>query len=168
MTTIGPAAAPRRRGKIVCTLGPATAAPDRVAALVAAGMDVARLNFSHGDHADHEKVHRAVREAAERAGRVVGVLADLQGPKIRLGRFTDGPVHWPAGTTVRITVEDVPGTPERVSTTYAALAADAKPGDRLARLHPRQPLVALTPVREMRDQATSSSSSRVHRPTRSA
>ncbi len=131
MTTIGPAAAPRRRSKIVCTLGPVTAAPDRVAALVAAGMDVARLNFSHGDHADHEKVHRAVREAAERAGRVVGVLADLQGPKIRLGRFTDGPLHWAAGTTVRITVEDVPGTPERVSTTYAALAADAKPGDRL-------------------------------------
>jgi len=122
---------PRRRGKIVCTLGPATAAPDRVAALVTAGMDVARPNFSHGDHADHEKVYRAVREAAERAGRVVGVLADLQGPKIRLGRFTDGPVHWAGGTTVRITVDDVPGTPERVSTTYKALATDAKPGDRL-------------------------------------
>ena len=133
MTTIGPTAAPRRRSKIVCTLGPATAAPDRVAALVAAGMDVARLNFSHGDHADHEKVYRAVREAAERAGRVVGVLADLQGPKIRLGRFTDGPVHWPAGATVRITVDDVPGTPERVSTTYAALAADAQAGRPAAR-----------------------------------
>ena len=120
-----------RRSKIVCTLGPATAAPDRVAALVAAGMDVARLNFSHGDHADHEKVYRAVREAAEHADRVVGVLADLQGPKIRLGRFTDGPVHWPAGATVRITVDDVPGTPDRVSTTYSALAADARPGDLL-------------------------------------
>ena len=94
-------------------------------------MDVARLNFSHGDHADHEKVYRAVRDAADDAGRTVAVLADLQGPKIRLGRFTDGPVEWHAGDTVRITVDDVPGTHDRVSTTYTALATDAKPGDRL-------------------------------------
>jgi len=99
--------------------------------LIAAGMDVARLNFSHGDHADHEKVYRAVRDAADHAGRAVAVLADLQGPKIRLGRFTDGPVEWRVGETVRITVDDVPGTHDRVSTTYAELAADAKPGDRL-------------------------------------
>jgi pyruvate kinase len=113
----------------VCTLGPATA--DRIAELVAAGMDVARLNFSHGDQADHEKVYRAVREAADHAGRAVARLADLQGPKIRLGRFTDGPVEWRVGETVRISVDDVSGTHDRVSTTYRALAADAKPGDRL-------------------------------------
>ena len=130
MTTASrPTSAPHRRGKIVCTLGPAVA--DRIPELVAAGMDVARLNFSHGDHADHEKVYRAVRDAADEAGRAVAVLADLQGPKIRLGRFTDGPVEWRTGETVRITVDDVPGTHDRVSTTYAELAADAEPGDRL-------------------------------------
>jgi pyruvate kinase len=113
----------------VCTLGPATA--DRIPDLVAAGMDVARLNFSHGDHADHEKVYGAVRDAADEAGRAVAILADLQGPKIRLGRFTNGPVEWRTGEIVRITVDDVPGTHDRVSTTYAALAADANPRDRL-------------------------------------
>jgi pyruvate kinase len=128
-TSPRPTPAPHRRGKIVCTLGPAVA--DRIPELVAAGMDVARLNFSHGDHADHEKVYRAVRDAADEAGRTVAVLADLQGPKIRLGRFTDGPVEWRTGETVRITVDDVPGTHDRVSTTYRQLAADAKPGDRL-------------------------------------
>jgi pyruvate kinase len=129
MTTTRRPTPAQRRGKIACTLGPATA--DRIPELVATGMDVARLNFSHGDQADHEKVYRAVRDAAAAAGRAVAVLADLQGPKIRLGRFTNGPVEWRAGETVRITVDDVPGTHDRVSTTYGALAADAKPGDRL-------------------------------------
>ena len=130
--TPSPAAAvPRRRAKIVCTLGPATSSPDRLAELVRAGMDVARLNFSHGDHADHEKVYRTVREVADRAGRAVGILADLQGPKIRLGRFAAGPVTWRTSETVRITVDDIAGTPDRVSTTYKGLADDARPGDRL-------------------------------------
>lgn len=80
-----------RRAKIVCTLGPATATPDRIAALVAAGMDIARLNFSHGDKSDHEQVYRTVRDTAEKAGRAVGILADLQGPKIRLGRSPRAP-----------------------------------------------------------------------------
>ena len=120
-----------RRAKIVCTLGPATATAERIVELVAAGMDVARLNFSHGDPADHEQVYRHVRTAAEQAGRAVGILADLQGPKIRLGRFTEGPVQWQTGDVVRITVEDVAGTRQRVSTTYSGLASDAKPGDRL-------------------------------------
>src|SRR6476661_795 len=94
-------------------------------------MDVARLNFSHGAHSEHGRRYHEVRQAAEAAGRNVAVLADLQGPKIRLGRFADGPVEWHVGDTVRITVDDVPGTPHRVSTTYTALSADAKPGDRL-------------------------------------
>jgi len=121
--------AAHRRAKIVCTLGPAT--ENRLADLIVTGMDVARLNFSHGDQADHQRVYSAVREAADAVGRTVAVLADLQGPKIRLGRFADGPVEWHAGDTVRITVDDVPGTPHRVSTTYTALSTDAKPGDRL-------------------------------------
>src|ERR1700754_29002 len=89
-----------RRAKIVCTLGPATSSPERIRGLVDAGMDVARLNFSHGDHTDHENVYKLVRQAAEDAGRPVAVLADLQGPKIRLGRFVDGPHEWRTGDTV--------------------------------------------------------------------
>ncbi len=120
-----------RRTKIVCTIGPATATPDRIRDLVDAGMDVARLNFSHGDRADHENVYTMVRQAADDAGRAVGILADLQGPKIRLGRFADGPTEWATGEEVRITVEDVPGTHDRVSTTYKGLATDARVDDRL-------------------------------------
>src|SRR5919112_3663932 len=120
-----------RRAKIVCTLGPATSTPEQVTALVESGMDVARLNFSHGAHADHATAYRLVREASDSTGRAVAVLADLQGPKIRIGTFADGPVHWATGTQVCITVEDVAGTPERVSTTYKKLSADAPGGDRL-------------------------------------
>jgi pyruvate kinase len=120
-----------RRAKIVCTLGPATATPDKVRELVKAGMDVARLNFSHGTHADHKQVYQLVRDASDEAGRAVGTLADLQGPKIRLGRFAVGPVEWRTGDVVRVTVEDVPGTHDRVSTTYTGLAEDARVGDRL-------------------------------------
>src|SRR5438874_11581973 len=107
-----------RRAKIVCTLGPATSSPERIRGLVDAGMDVARLNFSHGSHADHEQVYRHVREAAEATGRAVGILADLQGPKIRLGRFVEGPVERRTGDIVAITSADVAGTHARVRCTY--------------------------------------------------
>ncbi|MGI8666294.1 MAG: pyruvate kinase, partial [Jatrophihabitans sp.] len=120
-----------RRAKIVCTLGPATDPPERTRAMVEAGMDVARLNFSHGEHAEHARRFHGVRDAANAAGRNVATLADLQGPKIRLGRFADGPVMWATGERVRITVEDIEGDHDRVSTTYKQLAADVKPGDRL-------------------------------------
>jgi pyruvate kinase len=120
-----------RRAKIVCTLGPATDSPERCRALVEAGMDVARLNFSHGEHAEHGRRFHEVRHAATAAGRNVAVLADLQGPKIRLGRFADGPVEWATGERIRITVEDCEGTHDRVSTTYKLLADDVRPGDKL-------------------------------------
>jgi pyruvate kinase len=120
-----------RRAKIVCTLGPATASPERIRGLVDAGMDVARLNFSHGTHDDHEQVYGHVRDAAAASGRAVGVLADLQGPKIRLGRFAEGPVEWRTGDTVVITNEDILGDAHRVSCTYRKLPAEVKPGDRL-------------------------------------
>ncbi|MDI9934475.1 MULTISPECIES: pyruvate kinase [Rhodococcus] len=120
-----------RRTKIVCTLGPATATGDRIRELVESGMDVARLNFSHGEHADHEENYKRVRAASDATGKAVGVLADLQGPKIRLGRFAEGRTTWANGEEVRITVDDVDGTHDRVSTTYKQLAEDAKPGDRL-------------------------------------
>ncbi|SPM42993.1 Pyruvate kinase, partial [Mycobacterium numidiamassiliense] len=120
-----------RRGKIVCTLGPATASDELILALVNAGMDVARLNFSHGDYADHKIAYERVRAASDATGRAVGVLADLQGPKIRLGRFATGSTYWADGETVRITVEDCDGTHDRVSTTYKRLAQDAVAGDRV-------------------------------------
>ncbi len=94
-------------------------------------MDVARLNFSHGDRDDHKRVYEMVRKAADAEGRAVGILADLQGPKIRLGRFAGGPVEWRTGEEVRITVDDVAGTHDRVSTTYKGLADDARADDRL-------------------------------------
>src|SRR3954470_4592571 len=94
-------------------------------------MDVARLNFSHGEYADHEAHYKRVRAASDVTGRAVGILADLQGPKIRLGGFAAGPTYWANGETVRITVDDCEGTHDRVSTTYKNLAADAAAGDRL-------------------------------------
>ena len=120
-----------RRAKIVCTMGPATSSEEGIAALLDAGMNVARLNFSHGDYADHELIYHRLRDAAKSADKALAILADLQGPKIRLGRFEDGPHEWPTGEQVTITVADIVGTKNRVSTTYRGLAQDARPGDRL-------------------------------------
>jgi pyruvate kinase len=94
-------------------------------------MDVARMNFSHGDYSDHKASYDRVRAASNATGRAVGLLADLQGPKIRLGRFADGPTYWADGETVRITVADCHGNHDRVSTTYKQLAQDAVAGDRV-------------------------------------
>ena len=120
-----------RRAKIVCTLGPATATAPRLAELIDAGMDVARLNFSHSTQAEHSAVYDMVRQIAAERGRAVGVLADLQGPKIRLGRFAEGPVVWAAGEQIVITTAACAGDHDRVSTTYDGLASDVRPGDRL-------------------------------------
>src|SRR3954454_24636288 len=120
-----------RRVKIVCTMGSATASPERMLGLVEAGMDVARMNFSHGSHSDHQKVYELVRAAAMEAGRAVAVLADLQGPKIRLGKFANGPHEWRTGDSVTITSDDILGTPDRVSCTYKKLPQEVKVGDRL-------------------------------------
>lgn len=120
-----------RRTKIVCTLGPAVADEASIRVLVDKGMNVARLNFSHGEHEDHARNYTRVRNAAEAAHRSVGVLADLQGPKIRLGRFEEGETRWDNGDRVVITVDDIIGSSHRVSTTYEHLAQDAKAGDML-------------------------------------
>ena len=104
-----------RRAKIVCTLGPATSDPGTITELVAAGLDVARLNMSHGDHDAHRAAYQAVRAASDASGRSVGVLVDLQGPKIRLGRFAAGPVTLAAGQEFTITGQDVPGDQNEVS-----------------------------------------------------
>ncbi len=113
----------------MCTLGPATSTATGVRALVNAGMDVARLNLSHGTHEEHERVYRLVREASDASGRGVGIFADLQGPKIRLGLFADGPVQVERGDRFTITTRDVPGDQTICSTTYAGLPGDVAPGD---------------------------------------
>ncbi|MGP4000518.1 pyruvate kinase [Streptomyces sp. 8N706] len=120
-----------RRAKIVCTLGPATDSYDQIKALVEAGMDVARLNLSHGTYADHEERYHRVRKASEDIGRSVGVLADLQGPKIRLGSFREGPVLLERGDQFTITVEDTEGDRDICGTTYKGLAADVTRGERI-------------------------------------
>ncbi|MFD1713576.1 pyruvate kinase [Amnibacterium flavum] len=118
-----------RRAKIVATLGPATASYEQIRAIVDAGVDVARLNLSHGSYDVHEGVYANVRKASEDSGRAVGVLVDLQGPKIRLGRFSDGPHELAEGDIFKITVEDIPGTKDIVSTTFKGLPQDVAPGD---------------------------------------
>ncbi len=120
-----------RRAKIVCTIGPATESPEQIRALVDAGMDVARINASHGDHAGHERVYENVRTASRESGRAVAVLVDLQGPKIRLGRFAAGPVRLSVGDTFTITTEDILGDQQICSTTFKGLPGDCKPGDQL-------------------------------------
>lgn len=120
-----------RRAKIVCTLGPATSTPERIRELVDAGMDVARLNLSHGSYDDHASVYQCVRTASDESGRAVGVLVDLQGPKIRTTRFSGGPVALVAGDTFTITTREVDGSQELVGTTYKGLAGDVSAGDTL-------------------------------------
>ncbi|MEO7130780.1 MAG: pyruvate kinase [Dermatophilaceae bacterium] len=118
-----------RRAKIVCTIGPKTSSPQALRALVDAGMDVARLNLSHGDHSDHEEVYRLVRQASDETGHAVGILVDLQGPKIRTGRFKEGPVTLVPGQRFTITTRDIQGTEAEVGTTYDGLPGDVRPGD---------------------------------------
>jgi pyruvate kinase len=121
-----------RRAKIVCTLGPATHAYDRVKALVDAGMDVARFNLSHGSYAEHEERYHRVRQAADDTGRSVGTLADLQGPKIRLGSFQEGPVLLERGDSFTISVEPgADGDRHLCGTTYHGLANDVAVGERI-------------------------------------
>ncbi|MEA2504632.1 MAG: pyruvate kinase, partial [Actinomycetota bacterium] len=126
----------QRRTKIVCTLGPATQSPDAIAGLVAAGMDVARLNFSHGSRDDHAEIYGRVRDASDAAGRAVSILVDLQGPKIRLGCFDGGFAVLEPGSVFTVTAEQphgavqaLAGSSRGASTTYGALARDLSPGD---------------------------------------
>jgi pyruvate kinase len=118
-----------RRAKISCTLGPASATPEVVRGLVDAGMDVARLNLSHATHAEHARLCGLVRDAARASGRAVAVLADLQGPKIRFGRFAGGRATLANGAEFTIVTGDIVGDASRASTSYAPLARELAPGD---------------------------------------
>jgi pyruvate kinase len=117
--------------KIICTLGPATQAVERIAELIQGGMDVARLNLSHGSHDEHLEMIRNVREAATSVGQEIGILLDLQGPKIRIGKMSDGTVTLEEGKEFVITTDDVDGDSGRVSTTYGNLTSDLKVGDKV-------------------------------------
>lgn len=118
-----------RRAKIVATLGPATSSYENLRAIIDAGVNVARMNLSHGSYEVHEEVYANVRRAAADADQPIAVLVDLQGPKIRLGKFADGPHDLAVGDIFTITTEDVPGTKELVGTTFKGLPQDVAPGD---------------------------------------
>lgn len=120
-----------RRAKIVATIGPAISSYENVTQAIQAGMNVARLNMSHGDHTVHNTSYENLRRASEELGTTVAILADLQGPKIRLGNFADGPHALDVGDTFTITIEDVPGSKELCSTTHKGLPGDVKAGDPL-------------------------------------
>jgi pyruvate kinase len=118
-----------RRAKIVATLGPATGSYEDIRAIIDAGVNVARMNLSHGTYDVHEGVYANVRKAAADAGKPVAVLVDLQGPKIRLGKFEGGPYDLAEGDIFKITTEDVLGTRELSGTTFKGLPNDVQPGD---------------------------------------
>ncbi|MEN9954544.1 MAG: hypothetical protein RLZZ41_208 [Actinomycetota bacterium] len=118
-----------RRAKIVATLGPASSSYDQLRAIIEAGVDVARMNLSHGSYEVHEQIYRDVRRAASDLDKPVGVFVDLQGPKIRLARFKDGPVMLEKGATFKITIDDVEGDVNICGTTFKGLPADVRVGD---------------------------------------
>src|SRR5690625_521843 len=118
-----------QRPKIVPTMEPATESLEQIHALIEAGMNVARINRSHGDEQTHTKVFNRVRQAAEQTGRAVAILVDLQGPKIRLGRFIDDQHELDVGDVLTITTDDIEGTRGRVSTTFKGLPQDVAVGD---------------------------------------
>ena len=118
-----------RRAKIVCTLGPAVESIEKITELIDAGMNMARLNLSHGSHDEHQKRLDLVRAAAKKANKAIAILVDLQGPKIRLGKFSSGPHELSRGDTFTITTDDIAGTKDKVSTTYKGLPGDCKAGD---------------------------------------
>jgi pyruvate kinase len=119
------------RAKIVCTLGPSSSSPERIGELIDAGMNVARLNFSHGSHEDHAKMLQTVRSEADKRGKAIAALLDLQGPKIRVGKIKDGQMELKPGAELIITTEPILGEGNRVSTTYSMLTRDVKVGDHI-------------------------------------
>ena len=120
-----------RRAKIVATLGPATSSYEQIKAIIEAGVDVARMNLSHGSYDVHEGIYNTVRKAAADLGKSVGIFVDLQGPKIRLGRFAEGPVMLEKGATFKITIDEILGDVNICGTTFKGLPGDVKVGDSL-------------------------------------
>ena len=121
----------RRRTKIVATLGPASSDTDTITRLIQAGVSVFRLNMSHGEHAGHRETFQLVRRLAAEADRHIAILADLAGPKIRVGRFAGGSIVLELGNKVTVTTRDVPGEAGLIPSQYENLADDLSPGDRI-------------------------------------
>jgi pyruvate kinase len=115
--------------KIICTIGPATSSKDKIAKLIKTGMNVARLNFSHGTHKDHQKSFNLIRECSKKLGRSVAVLLDLSGPKIRVGKLKDNKIQLVKGASVTLTSESVLGTSEKIPVSYPDLPKEVKRGD---------------------------------------
>jgi len=120
---------PAHKTKIVCTIGPASESPATMEQMIQAGMNVARLNFSHGDFAGHRQVIENLRAAARATGRRLAIMADLPGPKIRIGQLVKEPIELKAGDPFTFTPEEIVGDARRVSVTFARLAQAVKPGD---------------------------------------
>jgi len=120
-----------RKTKIVCTIGPATSAENRLRQLLLAGMNVARLNFSHGDHESHAEVIRRIRKISSETGRPIAILQDLAGPKVRVGTFSEGSVNLKPGETFTLTARPVEGDQTRVSVSYTQLPMEVQPGAKL-------------------------------------
>jgi pyruvate kinase len=128
---MNPAALPAHKTKIVATIGPASESPQMLPRLVRAGVNVARLNFSHGDFSNHGEVIRRIREASREVGRRITIMADLPGPKMRLGEIDPEPIQLVPGDRFTLTSEEMVGNAERVSMTFEALPRVVKPGNRL-------------------------------------
>jgi len=122
---------PANKTKIVCTIGPASESPMVMEQMIRAGMNVARLNFSHGDFSSHERVIKNLRHAARATGKRLTVMADLPGPKIRIGQLAEEPIELKSGESFTLTTEDIVGNSQRVSVTFARLPQAVKPGDTL-------------------------------------
>jgi len=120
-----------KRAKIIATLGPASSSPEIIEKLILTGVDVVRLNFSHGTHEEHARTIQIVRNLSEKLNRPIGILQDLQGPKIRVGSIKDGQVLLEDGQEIVISTEPLIGTKEIISTTYKHLPKDVSPGDRI-------------------------------------
>ncbi len=119
----------RRKTKIICTIGPASESPEKLRALIQAGMNVARLNFSHGSHEEHAARIAAIRAAAAEAGEYIGIMLDTKGPEIRTGLLQEKKVQLQTGNRITLTTEAVSGTAERVQVSYSHLPQEVKPGD---------------------------------------
>ena len=121
-----------RRTKIICTIGPAVYSPAALEKLLVSGMDVARLNFSHGTQDEHAQAIEWLRAASVRVGKTIAIIGDLQGPKIRTGKNRNHePIELKPGQRLIITTDPVEGSEERISTTYPHFAEDVHPGDRI-------------------------------------
>src|SRR5580765_826206 len=125
------AALPAHKTKIVATIGPASESPEMLVRLIRAGMNVARLNFSHGSPSKHAEVIRRIRDAARETGRRVAIMADLPGPKLRLGKIDPEPIQLVPGAHFTLTSEDIVGNAQRASTTFQQLPRVVKPRNRI-------------------------------------